>query len=68
LPGVDPNDSSVNGQLASMQNQPEVIFCMLMRGQRELVELIPTSNLQKMAVFTLHVLVDVIGFFLGSIG
>ncbi|GKG43844.1 hypothetical protein Tco_0482937, partial [Tanacetum coccineum] len=29
-----------------MQNQPEVIFCMLMRGQRELVELI----LQKMAV------------------
>ncbi|GJU02807.1 RNA-directed DNA polymerase, eukaryota, partial [Tanacetum coccineum] len=48
LPGVDPNDPSVNGQLASMQNQPEVIFCMLMRGQRELVELIPTSNLQKM--------------------
>ncbi|GKD44892.1 hypothetical protein Tco_1269537 [Tanacetum coccineum] len=50
LPGVDPNDPSVNGQLASMQNQPEVIFCMLMGGQRELVELITTSNLQKMAV------------------
>ncbi|GKA34535.1 hypothetical protein Tco_0720964 [Tanacetum coccineum] len=52
LPGVDPNDPSVN-----MQNQPEVIFCMLMRGQREIAELIPTSNLQKMAVFTPHGLV-----------